>query len=390
MLNKYIIFHMKRIVLFLFFITIFMKTFHDMSILADNQVLSRVTNVIQFSFLFMGFLLHAFEPKIVVKYHFIFFITTIIFLFSLYYNGKLNVVLMFMYMISLINIDYRKIIKYTFIAQLIAFILIVSLYYMQIIPERVLYRINGIPRHSLGFWHPNSIGLLFNSLVIQFLIYKKNFNKILIFTFILGSSIIIYQFTNSRTTLALVLFIILLYFILLKFFNNDKKILNKYFSYTYNLLLFIVIFGSLFISYIYNPNNDFFYFLDNLISGRISRGKTFIEQYGIHYFGAYIQYFSNNDSTSQMVGFEYSVLDNAYLQLILNNGLLLALMYYIYNIKFFKKALYSENKFLILYSIFILFLGISEQSILSSVINVPFLLSNIFIVNSTKERGHDN
>lgn len=279
------------------------------------------------------------------------------------------------------NLPLKKILNTFFVTQFISFVLILSLFFLSVIPDRVVIR-DGIVRSSLGFWHPNTVGVMLLSLFMLSTFSEKKFTrlffKISAFNII---SLISYSLTNSRTSFILILVVSVL--TLLQYFFKNRNLLfinSRWFIPVTFIILFAV---SYFSSILYLYGNSHIIKLSILLSNRISIGSKFINEYSVTFFGQKVEYSSLNYSIQEVVGFQYKVLDNIYLKYLLNYGVFSIGLLFLYLCKI---SMVLNNYYLKYWNIYLLIFlcfGLMEQSVFN--VNTNFLLLFGVILLNRKE-----
>ena len=106
---------------------------------------------------------------------------------------------------------------------------------------------------------------------------------------------------------------------------------------------------------------------------------------GVNFFSTGVSFVSGENIYNEVTGYysKYNTIDNSYVCLILQMGLVATLTYIIGHITVCKKALEENNISVLTSIILITILGMFESSILEIYINIPFLymLTN----NGTKD-----
>lgn len=229
--------------------------------------------------------------------------------------------------------------------------------------NNVMVRFNGqgweqISRNSLGYGHPNTAFIvLFNLVCLYvFLNYRKiNLARIISIALIfLG----FYYLTLSRTGFFCSMFLVMLMF-LLKFKLIERI---KWMLQFTPIICFVFSFIT---GYFFNSHNSILVKLDQLLSGRLSLEKFFLNNYNINLFGQKIVY---------QTGQSYLVLDNFYLNMLLSYGAIITMIYLISNWLLLRKLLKNKNNevmclILVCYSIY----GLTETFLTNVFLNTSFL-----------------
>jgi len=256
---------------------------------------------------------------------------------------------------------------------LISVLIVFLLYIFEIIPPRMTERWDGTIRNSLGFWHPNTTGALFLSLLLSFVANKNNRIKLLTL-FVWGTSfLIINYFTDSSTSIILVSLIIL-YVLFLSFTSNFENILIlitlKIFNY---LVPFLLIFSYL-ISYFYNPENFLLRSLNHFVTSRIVFGQVFVREYPLSLFGRNLVFSSPNTIGANIAETGHRVLDNGYLHTLLSHGIIYTVLILFAFILIINKLYRRGFKYMPLAGIIIALYGFTEMNFLILPFNFVLLL----------------
>lgn len=267
-----------------------------------------------------------------------FFIISI-FLFILTKTFYLSFLIILSLMINerIAKLYYVQILFYLFCCVVI---MIVLLKY-GIISENIYeYRIHGLEgvkiRHSLGFKSPNTIGLIF--LLMRIAIYNLNFNKLKVFHFILLGffSYLLYLLTYSRTSLLIFGFEIIIFYVFKLKYEKIKKMIVIMPILSYILFFLITVF--------YHNT-----ILDKILSGRLGISYLYIKQLNVITF-----LFGDKEKF-------YLPLDNSYVYLLHDYGVIISLALIIILTINIKKILnYYDNKRIIYTYIIILIYSMSE------------------------------
>ena len=244
--------------------------------------------------------------------------------------------------IACIYEDFDKVVKWDFIIKIIVMSVLVLCYNLGMTNELHIVK-NGQYRSSYGFFHPNTFSMFITIMYFEF-IYLKGVNKL---TFILGVALSIFlsEISGARTSLIMMLsfFIMavskknIIAFIKVR---TIKELLENLF------IVFSVI--TIILTMLYNKNNSLLIIINKLTSKRLIIQKMFWENYDINLIGNYIIY--------------NKTLDNAFIRIILNYGIIGCLLFHILYVNTIKKVLLNDKYYIILI-MFITFLisGLMEN-----------------------------
>lgn len=344
------------------------------NIILINNLL-KVTIVI-FSLIIIGLFLHY-----TVKQYILFLILMVLTILCWLISKNSEFILIVLFSFSLKGIEFKTFVKLLFKLNIAIFSFILFLFFIKVIPQRI--ELSTIRfRQSLGFWHPNVLSLSFAVIFIQYLyLYFKNVKTVYMLGFI-TLTYYFYSVSNSRTTGILMILICILYFCLRM--TNNKTIKNIIFIGSISLAPIFALVSYL-MAKLYNPSSVLSYKLDTFFNNRVRLSNDFLREYGFNLFGNKVTYASPNSYETLPVGFVYQVLDNGYMKLLINFGLVLLLGYLFFIISLSLKEKRNVNNYafiipLVFYSI----AGVMEQSILDFGTN--FLLFGLLIFLQPKEK----
>lgn len=378
-----LIFDKLKIFLFLAYISIFV--FIRSSMLNSLENLPNLANRAQVAILVFSLLIVFFDLDFSLSKW-----ITIITVFSICLIEKFILVeyspLLAIITFSLLlrNISYKRILKILLITLLALYITIILLWSMGIIPDRSVLRDTGSLRQSLGFWHPNTTGMLFLEIfLLGIIVIKKHINLFLILGNILN--IILFVITNSRTSCALIVLATIIY--LFTHYKTKYSLLinSKKVGIIASMMYILATFFSYILANLYSPFNKFIVLINKLLSGRIGLSQTFVKEYPINLLGTNIVIQSPNFLTDKVYNFNYAVLDNAYLKILLNFGILTVILYAIIIYLTFKYMDTSLTKDMFIIYVIYLILSFNEQSTLFLEINFFFLGFSFYFSNIQKK-----
>lgn len=353
MKKKYI--NIKNVIFFLGLLLIEFSYVSVNIILIQNYL--NFIKLIGYAFLVLNIILSAREELYSGKK---IFATSLILLISLVIFLKyqsLIILEIVLVAINCINKDFSKIVKYDMIIKIFLLITIITFYIVGWTNGNyeVIMRDNTI-RNSLGFFHPNTLAMFFMVITFEYLYLNKSKMSIFKFLVVLVLSVIATKITDSRTSLYCTIGLIIAIIFNVK---QRKKIFNKKFlNFIISNCFLIFLLLSFIISIMYLNGITYANKLDILFNNRISYQAFFVKNYPITLFGNNVIY----DIT----------LDNGYLKLLLNFGLIPAIIYafiYLFN---FKKGIQRDSVYMVIL-IFILIYSLCESSMLYVSYNVFFL-----------------
>lgn len=295
-------------------------------------------------------------------------------LYSYIKTRNANIMILFFFIFSMKNIDFEKLLKYDIKMKIILLLLNIVFIYLGLLRNIVTYRDDGSIRQTLGFANPNAFGGLVMSICLEWVYLKrKNINGLTIGILIL-TAIGLEFLCNSRTSEICIILLVAMLFIYRK-----KIYLKKVIPYI-PIILTIV---SLFLVYLYGKQNPMALKLDDLLTTRLMCAYNFFQRYSVNLFG--------NMFTSTEVWLGYvNTLDNAYLYLILNQGIILYIFVIIVNIALFKYAIKKDDKFLIAILVVFSLYAFMERGAYFVTFNVFLLYAKDIFFKTEKENLKEN
>lgn len=317
-----------------------------------NNILEYLKSIAIILLLFNCFI----QSKIYKKNELIKIILAIVISFIVYYISKDSTILILTLLIlSSKNIKFEEFIKYDFYYRIIVLIFVVSMYYLGLTEEFVLFR-DGLERISFGFSHANIFGFFLSMTIVDFIYLHKNNFKFIYCLFIIPIIFVIDYYSDSRTST--IFLTLVLVFCLFYKTNIINIIYNKIFKkiISNSFLIFTII--TLLAIYLYSIDNSIGLKLDNIFSLRLSYSLKFLNNYDITLFGNNLILISTEIASK--LGVTSLILDNAFVHILLRYGLIVYITFaYLFN-KIFKMAYIEKNTLLIIIVLLLMVYGLME------------------------------
>lgn len=297
-------------------------------------------------------------------------------LYSYTITNNSNIMILFFFIFSMRNIDFDKFIKLDIKFKIIFLMFNIIFIYLGVLKNVISYRSDGTIRQALGFSSPNSFGGIVMSICFEWVYLKrKNLNSMVyVYLFLLIAVILIDVLSNSKTSeICIVLFMLIL------FVYKKNIYLKKLIPYMPILLTVI----SIILVYLYGKQNAMAIKLNEILTTRLECAYNFFELYDVNLFG--------NKFISSDVWLGYiNTLDNGYLYLILNQGILLYVFVIYINIRLFKLAIKNDDRFLLSILIVFLFYAFMERTAYFVIYNVFLLYAKDLFYNNGIEKDNNN
>ena len=225
--------------------------------------------------------------------------------------------------VPLIDSENKGFIRGLILVKLFVLMIVVVLSLLGIITDTVYLKLGGVS-HSLGFFHPNTLGAVSLSIFFDCFILFQELRKQYFTFFLLTVLYIVYHLTFSRTSIIIAGLGLLIY--------AFRKILS---SYVMNKVVFsitttgVYLFG-MFYSMFYSTSNIFYRQLDIFLTNRVRLGNMYIQRYGFTLFPKSTPNIIPQGwwSSDQLFN------DNTFLKFALTQGVIIAVLFLLYILYF--------------------------------------------------------
>lgn len=251
----------------------------------------------------------------------IFAVICVLLFFIHYNNNPIELSIMYIFVFCVRNFSFKKVAIHTCKITWIMLLGIIFLSKLGVIEDIVF---EGY-RHAIGFRYVlYGPSLLLNVVLLRAYVDNK---KIKWYTLIFYLWIDIFLFLNCHAELSFgltAIFIIYIFYFKIK--NNFR--LKQYITlgiFSYSFIFFIIL--SFVTIYFYNKNQNDWYLINHILSGRLSLSLKALNENKIKIFGNAIEWVGNGvDVYGNLYMGEYYYVDNAYINSILESGLLFAVI----------------------------------------------------------------
>ncbi|WP_155839009.1 hypothetical protein [Butyrivibrio sp. LB2008] len=231
-------------------------------------------------------------------------------------------------------IDFDKLIKIAYVVQIIMVAIVLYLFFSGVIDEYTMYR-GAILRHSLGFGHPNRLGIRVLQLIVCRCYLRRKKLGISDILIILAAAIFVNRVANSKTAYySLLVFAVM---ITVRVISNMMNIgIERYISYTIYMAGAVNVL-SIVLTFIDIKKYPFLKRIDKAMSIRFSTGHETLKHYGVSVWGQDIQSIVKRHVIGRIYHFW---LDNAYMSILLRYGVVVFLIFsslYISTMLYLKK-----------------------------------------------------
>lgn len=236
--------------------------------------------------------------------------------------GNANLVWLLLFCLAAKNISICRIAKIVFCVSVCLITLFAVLSFSGVLEDVVSFRLSGEERHSLGFSHPNTFGWCLLGVGLAFVIIRRDKPFLGDVFFLILLAVLNWLITRSITSCTLILVLALAWVLSLK----SKKVKKRLRSFFLGLILVAFVAVSVFFAIIYDPSNEMLYQLNGFLSGRLNYSHYYWGQCTFDFFG---KNWLTAVSDSALVGHDGIIVDNAYLHIILVQGVGAALVFFV-------------------------------------------------------------
>ncbi len=224
---------------------------------------------------------------------------------------------MYVFMFSARNFSFKRIAKHTYKISLAMLLGIIMLAEAGIIKDIVF---EGY-RYAAGFRYVlYGPSLLLNIVCLN--VYFEGFDtkwyKLMVF-FLFNLFLLTKCHGNLSFGLTTLLIVYVFCYKFSKIFNKNRHNLPGIFTYSFIFCLLM----SFALIYLYDRNQELWYFIDHMLSGRLQLSLRTLSEYSISFFGNSIKWVGNGvDAYGNMYEGQYYYVDNAYVNIAIELGLL--------------------------------------------------------------------
>lgn len=327
--------------------------------------------------------LNFFVGSVYTKKEVVIYVLFLLIVFLIEYNWNDKNFLVYMAFImgfKGIQYNFSKLVSIDFVVKLSCLVGTVVLCLVGCLDDYIAVFGNGTIKHAFGFYHPNTLGLMLFSILLEWLYlrYKKLhvWEWLLIGGCILGVNEIVAS-RSSVYTFTLIYFLFIIARVRPKFFQK------RFVKVLFTLSLPIIAVLSYFMVYLYANSNAFAVEVNLIMTNRLKYAVRFINEYGFSLFGKSIKLVSSRAAQAQNISSE--ILDMSYVRAPIMWGVLFSLIFFVGIIFVTKRALDTKQINLALFSLFYIIIGFSEASLLVLCFNITMLLILKELVPSRKK-----
>lgn len=270
-----------------------------------------------------------------------------------------------------IGMNSRYLIACTFATQLIISLVVLTGVLTGVVEDYIWINRERL-QHFLGFNYSNTLPGIYFFLLLQYLYLKKGKLTFKGYLPLMLLAFGLYQKTTSRLNFIMSACVLSFFLFYNKWFASGK-IIKKH-KKTIMCLPFLVAVLSMVVATIYNESVEIWRKLDSLLSNRLSLSHSGLLKYKITIFGQSINWIGNTiESLTDGYKGNYNYVDNAYIKMLLDNGILFSLLILLMYAILLKKSIERKEFYLTWVIIFILIHSVVEARLVNFGMN-PFIL----------------
>ena len=321
-----------------------------------------------------------FEYKKVTLFEMLgFVLSIIIFLFS----GDKSIVVIMILLVASKEIDFKRFFSLLFKCLIVIFILIIVLSLIKIVPDWTYTRGSNI-RHSLGFIYPTDCFSLYLIIVLLYY-YLVDKLKMMELFIIENINVFLYLYTDGRMSFLLIN-IIIIWLVITKnkkiasFLNTiiSKKFLKTILC-AFPIIMTVISFSLI---YMYDNKNVIALRVNELFSDRILYSSRAVSNYDLTFFGQEVEWYGwgGYGYLISKDGFEYNFVDNSYVRILIDYGIVPTMIIIISYGLLIKKFIAKTDYKSVFVIIIVLFWSFMEPYIFSA--RNVFILFFVILLNS--------
>ncbi len=248
-------------------------------------------------------------------------IVTAFIVYATIVSGHKTLMSTWIFIVASRHVDFDKFIKISYYIQLFAFIIIIYMFFSGYISDYTIHRGNVI-RHSLGFSHPNQLGISVFLLLVCRCYYKRNKMTFFDISLILVAAALVYKIANSKTSFYSLIILAIVSAIYIFMFRLGINM-----TFFANIMIAIAIvsnLGSILLSIVDLSSFPTLKSFDVFMSYRFSLCNRTMKYYGIGLWGKDVKL---TVSRPVVGGVYHFWLDNAYMALLLRYGIIVFLIF---------------------------------------------------------------
>lgn len=396
MIEKFSVF-LQKYIYYVIGIYLFSLFVFDTCVQSTMQVVFNLTKISRY-LCYLIFIVYSImdtrkNKKITLK-TIVFFLIAILITF---FSKQKDYLLMILFLYTIKDLDYNKIIKICLFIYAPSFFITVILSLLGIIPDWTYTR-GSLIRHSLGFYYATSTMSIYLEIILMFFYVRKKSFKYFELLLLETINVFLYKYTDGRLGYILITAVLIVMALSkLKIFKD--LVLKVHFIEIAKKLSFVLpialLLIMLFLDWGYHNNLEYATDMDIALNKRVKWSHNAFMIYPITAFGNNIEWVGNGgQGYIDLENNEYNYVDSSYIRIIFDYGVIgMISILYMY-IKSLNKHINEKNYYLYIVLVFILIWSFIEPYIFSVGRNI-FIITCSFILNEhidilNKEKGKES
>jgi len=240
-------------------------------------------------------------------------------------SGEFYLLSAWLFVVAFKDADMDRVMRISFKMLTVGILTIIILFTIGVIPEVTIYR-GHVLRHSLGFDHPNQMGMAFFQWVLCYCYLYWDMIGIPDIVLFSALSYIVYYVADSQTSIVCIS-IVILFLIITKILDYCRVAYQDLLSKICSLSSLIIMLGSMALTWIDVKTNTFLNLMDLVLSRRFYYCHKVLSIYGLSVLGQRV-YISDNEREYIRLNTEL-FLDNAYAAIWIKYGVIMVMIFII-------------------------------------------------------------
>jgi hypothetical protein len=311
-----------------------------------------INKVVDYSVLFLLVIQIVFFQKYTMKELYTLLLASLPVVIATITSGNNHLISVLLFAAAAKNADFDKVIRLAYILLLITITFVIVMCFLGVLTDYTMYR-HSLLRHSLGFEHPNRLGLrCFQLAACHCYLYRNKRKRLLTAVLLLALAYFAYKVPNSQTAY-ICLTILSGIFILAKVIEKNRRRERLVLRFFGLMTVFLSI-GTVVLSF-FNPKSLKLYDnIDRIMSRRFWWCYRMYKYYGVSWFGQKVSTIVPDKLYRGI--FRQWYLDNAFFSILLCYGIVVYVVFtaiYLVTIyRYIQKSEFMMVAILFLYALY--------------------------------------
>ncbi len=309
------------------------------------------------------------------------FLVGILLLLTFYRSRYNHLIFLMIVVLGVRHVCIHDIVKTDLIVRLIIIALVVISSRVGLIENRIVYRAGEYARHSMGFYHPNTLpSMVLVCVLEEAWLHKRRFSlPYAAFIVALGAGI--YAITLNRTSILLLVSFPLIMWL---FMGKSKQHVSNRLRIC-GQLMFPAVVLFCYVAMRRSGDAGFFKVIDQLMSQRFTNCRTLFDHYSVALLGQRVD-LSVSD-LNRFFGIYVAILDVAYLRMLLQAGPIVLFLMGWMHICAVGEAYRNQDRYTLMIICVYAALGVSESMYNNAFMNFSLLFGAQGVLNWLEQNG---